>query len=264
MVSIKKGLRRSALLTVLVRLGFQCAAIAWGIVPAWAMHPLITDDTGTQGHGGRQLELGGEWGHSAAEHRAESAATFSYGVTESVDAVINLPFQLVHERREEGPAPMLAGPADAAMEVKWRCVEGEGWSLGIRPGLTLTTGDSERGFGAGRSAYRIIALASAVRGRTEFLANAGYVRNENVVGERPDLWHGSLAAVLRLSGRLKLAVNTAWDSDRVPASSATPASFVAGAVAGLGENLDIDLGWRTGLNKARSGDALLAGMAWRF
>lgn len=237
--------------------------LALAASPARAFHPLVTDDTGTQGRGGRQLELGAEYGRDDSGRAGGGAAVMTFGLNDSVDAAVALPLQYVRPHDPESGRPR-GGLSDAALELKWRAAEGRGWSLGLKPGLTLTTGDEERGFGAGRSTYRLAALAGASAGRAQFLSNLAYSRNDNVVGERRELWHASAAVVFGATQRLRLAVNAAVDSDRDPAATAAPASFVGGVVWGLTPAVDVDLGWRTGLNAAQSEDALLVGLAARF
>ncbi|HAK89261.1 MAG TPA: transporter, partial [Nitrospiraceae bacterium] len=74
---------------------------------AFAAHPLITDDTGTQGKGKFQLEVNSEftkekeqqynsdedkW-ETKKETGGELATVLSYGITDNVDIVLGLPYQ---------------------------------------------------------------------------------------------------------------------------------------------------------------------------
>jgi hypothetical protein len=65
--------------------------------PVWAAHPLITDDTGTQGKGKFQIELNGEYENDDTEGEKSDVTTlsgpFSAGLTETVDLVLGIPFQ---------------------------------------------------------------------------------------------------------------------------------------------------------------------------
>lgn len=232
-------------------------------VPARAFHPLLTDDAATQGRGRSQVEVNGEYGRDDARHGGAAAAVSTYGLNDALDAALTLPLQYLRPHDPAAGRPR-AGMADAGIELKWRLAEGRGWSLGLKPGLTLTTGDEQRGFGAGRSTYRLAALAGVGAGPAQLLANVAFCRNDNAVGERRGLWHASAAVVLAATARLRLAANAAVDSNRDPASSAAPASLVGGVLVGVTPELDLDLGWRTGLNAAQAGDSLLAGVTARF
>jgi hypothetical protein len=68
--------------------------------PSWAAHPLITDDTGTQGKGKFQLELNGQYDWDKEDKEdgtvrstgGQAAATLSYGIVENVDLILSMPY----------------------------------------------------------------------------------------------------------------------------------------------------------------------------
>jgi hypothetical protein len=65
-----------------------------------AAHPLVTDDTGTQGKGDFQIELNYEFDHEDSGgvkedlHQIESV--LSYGIMDSLDFMVGIPYQ-VHQ-----------------------------------------------------------------------------------------------------------------------------------------------------------------------
>lgn len=77
----------------------------------FAAHPLITDDTGTQGKGKFQVEVNGEFrydrekedGVRIRETGGEIATIFSCGIVDNVDIVLGIPFQWfrIREKNEE-------------------------------------------------------------------------------------------------------------------------------------------------------------------
>ena len=77
-----------------------CLVFLFLACPSWAAHPLITDDTGTQGKGKFQLELNGQYdrnkedvgGVSVKATGFEAAATLSYGIVDNIDLVLNGPY----------------------------------------------------------------------------------------------------------------------------------------------------------------------------
>ena len=81
---------------------FVLIVLCWS-VPAFGAHPLITDDTGTQGKGKFQLELNGEYGHenegSAVEDTTDMAATLTYGINDQIDISVGVPYSFI--RRED-------------------------------------------------------------------------------------------------------------------------------------------------------------------
>ena len=118
-----------------VFLGFFVAVFAGS---AFAAIPLITDDTGTQGKGKFQLELLGEYGHdkeeSATNKNSDFSATLTYGVVDSLDIVLSVPYQFWHTE-EKGSEAKGDGIGDMALEAKWRFYENEGLSFALKPGL---------------------------------------------------------------------------------------------------------------------------------
>lgn len=61
---------------------------------AWALQPLITDDSGTQGAGGQQVEL--SWSHErmragpARDSAQSGAPTYTFGATDTLDLFASL------------------------------------------------------------------------------------------------------------------------------------------------------------------------------
>jgi len=70
---------------------------------AFAMHPLVTDDTGTQGRGKFQLEVNGEYSHDKDDgvttKTTQLASILSYGIIDPLDMVLTISYQ--HNRIED-------------------------------------------------------------------------------------------------------------------------------------------------------------------
>lgn len=145
---------------------------------AYGAHPLNTDDTGTQGKGGWQLELNGERNQDRVDGEtvkgAQAAAVLSHGVAEAVD----LQFW------EQGPL-----------------------SAGLRAGVTSPTGDEDRGLGNGKPTWAVLMIGQYEGERWIFLAHAGYRRNSNVFGDRESIGELSGAVLYKATGQLKLLVD---------------------------------------------------------
>src|SRR3972149_3750978 len=98
---------------------------------AFAAHPLITDDTGTQGEGKFQLEINGEVTHdkettdgvTTKEKGGEAAAAISYGITDDIDVVIGVPYQWKEVKEDDAVASDNDGISDVSIELKWRFFE---------------------------------------------------------------------------------------------------------------------------------------------
>jgi len=240
--------------------------------PAFAAHPLITDDAGTIGGGNRQIELNSEYGHDR-QHGAgvlteagagEIATSFSYGLSDAVDVVLGLPYQWASSEEDGVETGDEEGIGDTSLEVKWRFYEHNGLSLAVKPGLSLPSGNEEQGLGNGRATYGAMFITSREIAPWAFHLNLGYVRNENNTGDRKDIWHASLAGVVEVTATLKAVANIGVETNPNPAANTHPAFALAGFIWSVSDNLDLDLGVKGGLNEAETDITGMAGMALHF
>lgn len=233
-------------------------------VPAQAAHPLVTDDTGTQGSGRWQLEVNTdhtrtrEAGVTAWEREANVALT--RGVTETLDLAVNLP-GLRHSATGE---PSESGVGDATLLAKWRFHDnGAGWALGLRPEVSLPTGSDRRGLGNGRAGAALTLLSSVEAGDWTWLANAGYTYNDNKVGDRKHLWAASTAVLYDLGEQWTLAADVGASRAAVPGASSEKYGLI-GAIYHLGEAADLDIGWRRSLGGAPVAQTVGVGLTLRW
>ena len=183
--------------------------------PSWAAHPLITDDTGTQGKGKFQLELNGQYDLdkddtedvSVKSTGGQAAATLSYGIAENVDLIFSLPYLWGKAEVNEITLYDEKGIGDAVFETKWRLFEKNGFSIALKPGISIPTGNDVKGLGAGLLGGHLFLMGSKEMGSWAFHANLGYIRNENKADERKDIWHASFAATWEVIKNLKLVAN---------------------------------------------------------
>lgn len=234
---------------------------------AFAMHPLITDDTGTQGKGKFQLEVNGEYGHDKDDgvttKTTQLASTLTYGVIDPLDIVLGIPYQ--HNRIEDsGSVTKGDGLSDLSLEMKWRFYEKDGLSFAVKPGMTFPTGDSEKGLGAGKATYHLFFITTKEIKPWAFHLNLGYIRNENKNDERTNLWHASLATTAEVVKDLKVVGNIGIETNTDRNATVHPAFILGGLVYSLSENFDIDFGLKGGLDKPETDYSVLAGITWRF
>ena len=182
--------------------------IAWYFVfmmagAAFASHPLITDDTGTQGKGKAQLEFIGEYGYDSEDGTTTNTLVFptipvlSYGISDAMDFVLGVPFER-REIKQAGGTTTERGISDVSLQLKWRYYEKDGLSIAVKPGVTLPTGDEDKGLGNGKASYSTCIIITKDMTPWAFHFNLGYIRNEYKLqayedANRKDLWHVSLA-----------------------------------------------------------------------
>lgn len=243
-------------------------------VPASAMHPLITDDAGTQGKGRLQLEVNGSYGTDRISDAGTTVKTvesdvvtnLTYGTTDTLDVFVEMPYAWLREKVDGVVAGSENGIADLSIGAKWRFFENEGFCLAFKPFVTLATGDETKGLGAGKTGYGVFLIATREFKPVDMEAylNIGYVRNENKAGEEKNLWHVSLAAVHEVVEHFKLAANLGMEKNPDGTADKAPAFGLLGIIYEVGEDLDLSLGFKMGLNDAEADRTALAGLTVRF
>ncbi|MBI5592334.1 MAG: transporter [Deltaproteobacteria bacterium] len=238
----------------------------------WAAHPLITDDAGTQGKGNFQFELNGQYDsdeETVSDITVKSTGwqvgtTLSYGVIDTVDLVLTLPYQWGKVEEDGFTVYDEKGISDTVFEVKWRFFEKDGLGLALKPGITLPTGDDEKGLGTGKTGYQLFFIGSQEVAPWAFHLNLGYIGNENKVDEEKNIWHASLATTYDVVENLKIVGNIGVEKNPDKAANNDPAFILGGLIYSITENLDIDCGVKYGLTSSETDMSVLAGMSFRF
>ena len=235
---------------------------------AWAGHPLITDDAGTQGQERYQLELNGQYDHDddgpIEAKGGMMAAALTYGAADNVDLVVGVPYLWSTVKENGVELADEQGVSDTSLDLKWRFFEKDGVSLALKPGAILPTGDDDKGLGSGKVGYHLYAIVSKEADAWAIHANLGYIRNENDADERLDLWHASLAGTYSLSKELLLVGNISVDRNPDSTSDSDPAYLLGGLVYLVAENIEIDCGYMHALNSVGTDWSLLAGTTFHF
>jgi len=232
----------------------------------FAYHPLITDDTGTQGRGGFQYELNVEYGHDSEEgvktDQWTIGMTFTYGLVDTLDISAGIPYLYLKEK--DGETIKEDGIGDLTLDIKYRFYEKDGLRIALKPGLSFPTGNYERGLGSGRISGRIFLIIDKEFETVTLFLNTGYIRNENKVEERKDLWHMSLAGEYRLMESLKIALNTGIETNPEKGSNTHLIFLLGGIVYSVTDSFDLSGGIKTGLSSAETDLSVLTGITVRF
>ena len=236
-------------------------------VSAQAAHPLITEDTGTQGRGKFQLELTAESGRDDADGtRKETvamAAVLSYGLRDDTDVILTLPRERVYTEAA-GADTTESGRTDAGLDFKWRFFEKQNLSLALKPGVTFPVGDETKGLGMGKSAYSLYFITTVAPEPWAFHLHLGYIRNRNVVDEREKIWHASFSGWRSVNKKLKLAFDTGRTTNTDKDIGTAPAFMILSLIYSPRENFDLDFGVKKGLTGPETDYTLLGGVTLRF
>lgn len=244
---------------------------------SFAAHPLITDDTGTQGKGKFQIELNSEFsinketenGITTKERGGEVALIMSYGIIENMDIVFSIPYVWTKTEIDGDADSDVDGVSDISLELKWRFFEKDGLGFALKPALILPTGDEEKGLGNGKASYGLMFITTKEIETWAFHLNLGLMHNEYKLEadrdeNKQDIWHASLAFQAEVVKDLNIVANIGIEINSDKTSNTHPAFVLGGLIYSVSENFDIDIGIKGGLNKPEADLTFLAGMAVRF
>jgi len=239
---------------------FVAVLAASAAITARAGHPLLSDDTGTQGTGHVELELGFSRATEDNLRVFEFGPQLSVGVLETVDAIVR-PVWLENRSTGEG-APPARGIGDTAVDFKWRFFDAAPYSLGVRAGVLIPTGSEARGLSQGKAALHAALIGQTNVGEWTLIANLGWVQDP-ISGERGSLPYGTASAQWQPREDLKLSAELGTFRSPDPTRSWQTVSRF-GAIVSLTKWLDVDAGYQLRL----SGDApvrvILAGATVRW
>lgn len=229
---------------------------------ARAAHPLITEDTGTQGAGHIQVELTHERG---VEHDADgrqkiqaSNAILALGVRSNLDLILSVP-----HRRARDSVGTESGIADLGFDLKWCFYEDGPVTAALKPGVTVPSGDEGRGLGAGRAGWSAYLVSTYDPEPWQVHLHLGVAGNDNVVGEREPLWHASLAGVWTVAGGHRLVVDLGIDTHPHPDTRRHQAFAIFGVIYSVTKAIEVNIGYKLGYNEFETSHALLAGLIVR-
>lgn len=240
---------------------------------AFAGPPLVTDDTGTQGKGNVQVEVGLSFIYdkdkvdeltTVKTKGGEAAVSLAVGLIHSLDIVLGVPYAWYSNKENGILVAREDGIADIALDAKWRFFEKDGWSLAIKPGISFPSGDADKELGTGRVGCSLFFIGTKEIEPVAIHANLGYLRHENKFDERKDIWHVSVAAELEVIGGLKLMANVGAERNPEPSSNNHPAFALGGISYDIMENITLDAGVKYGLTSSETNWEYLTGLTIRF
>jgi len=230
---------------------------------AWAAHPFLTEDPGTQGKNHTELELGfaADQGDPTFGGRGLLfSPQISYGVAETVDFIV----QGFWQSQSPAGAPTVRGIGNALVDLKWRFYETKGpLALAVRAGVDLPTGDDANGFGGGQPGAHLLAVAGWKYPDFSVYANARYARVRQP-GIRPNIGFFSVAVTAPEDAPLRTFIEAAAYSNTNPANAKWPALARTGVIHSVNAALDIDVGVQARLNTSATRFSWLAGATWHW
>ena len=251
-----------------------CSILLFSAAPAFGAHPLLTDDTITQGKGKTQIEMSflydSDDDNGTKTEISRPKVQLTYGLLDPLDVILEIPY-LFLQQTQGGGTTSNDGIGDITLSLKWRFYgeKEKGLQFAIKPSVTFPTGDEQKGMGYGREAYGITFISTFEREEWCVSANLGYLYNEyglqsNRDAYRKDIWSAGLSGQYEFFEKLWLVGEVGVLSNPNVTSDTPPAYILGGFIYELTKSIDLDIGYRYGLNKPMVDYSILAGITIRF
>ena len=250
--------------------GITVALLSLG---ANAFQPLITDDTGTQGAGGNQLELSVNQSRTTTSDWTDRVtglpAVYTRGVSETADLFIGAGYLRL---RPAGGDDTPSGATNSTLGGKWRFLDttADGTSAAVKLELLMpvTRHAEDRGLGSATLGGNLTAIVSQDLPFGAIHLNLGAGRRRRSHGS-PDAIPVRLSAapVWQVNHQWRLALDLGMESVSSEGQRLRTRFGELGTIWSPNEDLDLALGViRTADNQAPTTRALVvtAGLSWRF
>jgi hypothetical protein len=242
----------------------------------WAYQPLVTDDTGTQGEGGNQLEFAFNRDRATQAGITEITRilplTYSRGLSEALDIFVGIN----HTRRSSSApgAKVYSGSGNPSMGLKWRFYENAAskTSFALKPELGLPIDEDKEavGLGSGRTSYSLTTILTQETAFGAVLANlaAGRTLYRNTaINPDTSTIRASIAPVWQVNEEWKLALDMGSETQHA-AGHKTRAEFLEiGVVFSPTKGLDFAFGILRRTDHTSPStiiNAISTGVTWRF
>ena len=242
---------------------------------ASAFQPLVTDDTGTQGAAGNQIEVA--YNRTVAKAPGTKDIThevplvFTRGLSDTLDVYVGLSNQRLVPT---APATVEHGWSNTFAGAKWRFYDEEAnkLSFALKPEIQFPVSEDKeaRGLGTARTSYGIGVVMTQETGFGAVHANVTAARVNYADGalnsaERRTLYRLSVAPVWDVAENWKLALDVGLMTNPDPAAKARMGYVEVGAIYSPSKDLDFAFGIVRDImdGNARTTQATV-GLTWRF
>lgn len=234
---------------------------------AFAGIPLVTDDTGTQGAGGNQIEVTFARDKAANDDQSsEFALVYTRGLTATIDAFIEKGRQTFKPSGGTSASDL----GNTVIGAKWRAWENENktsFALKAAAALPLNETKEAEGFGTGKFSYEATLILTQEMSWGAVNANLSTGQEKyRVSTSNADTSHFSVAPIFNLTEQVKLAIDLGIDHSKTDAGTEKSRYAEIGIMYAPSESVDLGLGFIRTTDQASKSvtKTITGGLAWRF
>jgi len=228
-----------------------------------AAHPLISEDTGTQGTGRFELELGTNTSHVQGDRALELDPQLSFGALDGLDLILRPSYFWLTGTLADA-AGRRSGFGSTALDAKWRAPGHGPWTFGVRGGLDLPT--SQGDIASHELGNHVLAMATYLQAPLMATTNVAFTHlsHDAGPGARRDFVRASAGGLYNLADKLKLAADFAVAQAPVATERSWPAVGVIGVIVTLPWGFDVDAGCQLPINRSAPSSQWLLGATLRW
>lgn len=243
--------------------------------PAFSILPLITDDTGTQRPNKTTHQVEFSYDRLRDKDAGVTAKagvpgfTYTYGISDPLDVFIGTTYSRITIDEPATGSTRTHGIGDTSVGLKWRFYEKNDFSVAIKPQITFSTGDENKGLGTGRTSGAVALLLAYEANPVTLLTNVGYTRNnyklttdQNAL--RSNLLSVSAAALFQVHGKAKIFADIGFITNADRTSNTSPTYIMFGLIYSPNKDIDLDVGLKLGINKPEVDRTWSIGATFRF
>lgn len=239
------------------------AGVLFLSAPCFAAHPMGTEDPGTVAPLNLLVEITEEYRHTKGDG---SESDLGIGLTTGLLKKLDLAIGAGYAMLDPDSGSSEKGFGDLGFAAKWNFLEEQGSlpGLALKLGVTLPTGDHEKGFGSGGYDAFGNLIAGKALGPVSLYLNLVFTRIDLVAdsGNR-GIFSASLAGEWDVAGSLALVGEVLYESPGADGED-SPVAVTAGLIWEIADNLSVDIGARGGLTNTAPDWSILAGVNYTF
>jgi hypothetical protein len=249
-------------------------AIGAFALPAAAFQPLVTDDTGTQGERGNQVEFSIDTDRTKEAGETTRTRTLPLTYTRGLSDALDVFAGISHVRiRSSSPGADASGSGNPVLGAKWRFFESESskTSLGLKPEILLPVSHAREtiGLGNGRTSWALTFIVTQEVAFGAIHANLATARNRfrDPLAPISTATAVSIAPVWDVAPGWKLALDLGYEAESAGGVKTRTRFAELGAIYSPSENLDFALGVIRSTNSADprlTTNSATLGVTWRF